>query len=169
MTGHPGDDDVPVLDLMRAARDVYRDAVRAALEGVGCDDIPRSALFVLTGLDHDAPEPVFSPQAEVVASLGLSKQAASQLIDTLVVRDYFERRNDPTDRRRMELRLTARGRTAAIAVHAAIDAVDASVARLISAEQLQGFRAGLAAYRGVRRSADPPVEVPSAGSAGHSR
>jgi DNA-binding MarR family transcriptional regulator len=38
------------------------------------------------------PEPVFSPQADVVASLGLSKQMASQLIDTLVLRDYLERR-----------------------------------------------------------------------------
>ena len=147
MTGRAGDDNV--FQLMRAARDVYRDTVREALERVGCDDIPRSALFVLAGLDHGAPESVFSPQADVVASLGLSKQAASQLIDTLVVRDYFERRNDPTDRRRMELRLTARGRTAAIAINEAIDAVDATVARVITAEEHDGFRAGLAAYRAV--------------------
>jgi DNA-binding MarR family transcriptional regulator len=162
MTGHPGDDNVPILQLMRAARDVYRDAVREALERAGCDDIPRSALFVLADLDHGAPEPVFSPQADVVASLGLSKQAASPLIDTLVVRDYFERRNDPMDRRRMELRLTARGRTAAIAIHEAIDAVDTTVARLITPEQLHGFRAGLAAYLAVRGSAGPPPDgVPS--------
>ena len=57
------------------------------------------------------PEPAFSSQADVVASLGLSKQMASQLIDTLVLREYLERRNDPVDRRRMEVRLTGRGRT----------------------------------------------------------
>ena len=53
------------------------------------------------------PEARFSPQAELAASLGLSKQAASQLIDTLVLREYLERRIDPEDRRRMGVRLTA--------------------------------------------------------------
>jgi DNA-binding MarR family transcriptional regulator len=147
---------VPVLDLMRTARDVYRNAVRRALAAIGCDDIPRSALFLLAGLDHGATDPAFSAQSAVVASLGLSKQAASQLIDTLVVRDYFDRRNDPTDRRRMEVRLTARGRTAALAIHEAIDAVDATVADQISADELRGFRAGLAAYQTLSASRTPP-------------
>jgi DNA-binding MarR family transcriptional regulator len=157
MTGRRRHDNVPILQLMRAARDVYRDAVREALARTGCDDIPRSALFMLAGLDYGPAEPAFSPQADVVASLGLSKQAASQLIDTLVVRGYFERRNDPADRRRMELRLAARGRTAAIAIHEAIDAVDTTVARLITAEELDGFRAGLAAYQAVRAAAAIPL------------
>ena len=62
---------------------------------------------MLAGFDHSTPEPAFSPQADVVASLGMSKQAASQLIDTLVLREYLERRIDPEDRRRMGVRLTA--------------------------------------------------------------
>ncbi len=136
--------------LMREARDAYREAVRRALAEAGCDDIPRNGAFVLVGLDRSAPEPAFSPQADVVASLGLSKQAASQLIDTLVIREYLERRNDPEDRRRMGVRLTERGRTAAIAIQAATDAIDAAVAQLLTADQLHGFRAGLAAYRVIR-------------------
>jgi DNA-binding MarR family transcriptional regulator len=144
-----------VPQLMRQARDVYRDAVRHALETTGCDDIPRNAVFVLAGLDHRSPEPAFSSQADVVASLGLSKQAASQLVDTLVLRQYVERRNDPVDRRRMEVRLTSRGRRAAIASQAAIDAIDATIAQLITPEELDGFRAGLAAYQLVQpRSGD---------------
>jgi DNA-binding MarR family transcriptional regulator len=134
---------------------VYRDAVRHALDGAGCDDIPRNGTFVLAGLDHRAPEPEFSPQAAVVDSLGLSKQAASQLIDTLVLREYLERRNDPVDRRRMEVRLTARGHTAALAIRRAVDAVDATLANLITADELHGMRSGLAAYRVIReRSGD---------------
>lgn len=105
-------------------------------------------------------EVMFSPQADVVASLRLSKQMASQLIDTLVVRGYLERRNDPVDRRRMEVRLTARGQTAAITVQGAIDAVEHAVVDLISAEELQGFRAGLAAYRTVRAERDHPHRSP---------
>lgn len=145
--------DVPVPDLMRHAGDVYREAVREALAGAGCDDIPRNAVFVLAGLDHHAPEPAFSPQADVVDSLGLSKQMASQLIDTLVLREYLERRNDPVDRRRMEVRLTVRGRRAAVAIQSATDAIDATIANLVTTEELDGFRAGLAAYKMIRERA----------------
>jgi DNA-binding MarR family transcriptional regulator len=151
----PWYEDVPVPQLMREARDVYRDAVLRALEGAGSDDLPRNAMFVLAGLDHSSPELAFSPQADVVASLGLSKQSASQLIDTLVLREYLERRNDPVDRRRMEVRLTARGRRAAVAIQTAIDAIDATIAQLVTADELHGLRAGLAAYRVIReRSSD---------------
>jgi DNA-binding MarR family transcriptional regulator len=150
MAGRLWYEEVPVLQLMREARDVYQDAVRRALEAAGCDDIPRNGAFVLAGLDHRSPEPAFSPQADVVASLGLSKQAASQLLDTLVLREYLERRNDPEDRRRMGVRLTVRGRTAAIAIQTAIDAIDATIAQLVTADELHGLRAGLAAYRVIR-------------------
>jgi DNA-binding MarR family transcriptional regulator len=105
-------------------------------------------------LDHSSPEPAFGPQADVVASLGLSKQAASQLIDTLVLREYLERRNDTVDRRRMEVRLTDRGRTAALAIQAAVDAIEGALAQLITADELHGLRAGLAAYRLIRERTD---------------
>jgi DNA-binding MarR family transcriptional regulator len=150
MADRPWYEDVPVASLMREAREVYRDAVRRALEGVGSDDIPRNAVFMFAGLDNRSPEPEFSPQADIVASLGLSKQAASQLIDTLVLREYLERRNDPVDRRRMEVRLTARGRSAAIAIQTAIDAIDATIGQLVTADELHGLRASLAAYRVIR-------------------
>lgn len=144
-----------MLELMREARHVYRDAVLRALAEVGCDDIPRNGVLVLANLDHSAPEPTFTPQADVVASLGLSKQAASQLVDTLVVREYLERRNDPGDRRRMGVRLADRGRSAAIAIKTATDAIDSELAHLITADELNGLRAGLAAYRVIReRSGD---------------
>ena len=142
--------------LMREARDVYRHAVARALAGAGCDDVPRNGPFVLADLDHATADPKFSSQADVVASLGLSKQAASQLIDTLVLREYLERRNDPVDRRRMEVRLTERGRTAAVAIRTAIDAVEAELAQLISADELHGLRAGLAAYRAIRNQVGLP-------------
>jgi DNA-binding MarR family transcriptional regulator len=144
-------EDVPLPQLLRETRDAYRDVIGRALADAGCDDLPRNALVVLTGLDHSAAEPAFSPQASVVESLGLSKQAASQLIDTLVLREYLERRIDPDDRRRMGVRLTDRGRTAAIAMHTAIDTVEATLAQLITPDELHGLRAGLAAYRMIRQ------------------
>ena len=156
MTDRPWYEGVPLPQLMRDARDVYRHAVARALAAVGCDDVPRNGPFVLADLDQAASDPKFSSQADVVASLGLSKQAASQLIDTLVLRGYLERRNDPVDRRRMEVRLTERGRTAAMAVRTAIDGVETALGHLLSADELQGLRAGLAAYRAIRAQADIP-------------
>jgi DNA-binding MarR family transcriptional regulator len=150
MPDRPWYEDVPVPSLMREARGVYREAVGQALAAAGCDDVPRNGAFVLAGLDQSMPEPKFSPQADVVASLGLSKQAASQLIDTLVLREYLQRRIDPEDRRRMGLQLTARGRAAALAIQTAIDAIDAALAQLITADELHGLRAGLAAFREIR-------------------
>ena len=55
MADRPWYEDVPVPQLMREARDVYRDAVREALDGARCDDIPRNAVFVLAGFDRRAP------------------------------------------------------------------------------------------------------------------
>ena len=150
MSDHAWYEDVPLPQLLRGTRDAYREIIGRALADAGCDDLPRNAAFVLTGLDHSAAEPAFSPQASVVASLGLSKQAASQLIDTLVLRDYLERRVDPDDRRRMGVRLTDRGRSAAIAIHTAIDGIDAALAQLITPDELHGLRAGLAAYQAIR-------------------
>jgi DNA-binding MarR family transcriptional regulator len=135
---------------MREARHVYRDAVVTALADSGCDDVPRNGAIVLADLNEGTSDPKFSSQADVVTSLGLSKQAASQLVDTLVLREYLERRNDPVDRRRMEVRLTERGRTAATAIRAAIDGVEATLAQLISARELHALRVGLAAYRAIR-------------------
>jgi len=50
----------------------------------------------------------------------------------------------------MGVRLTHRGRTAATAIQTAIDAIEAELARLVTAEELPGLRAGLAAYRAIR-------------------
>jgi DNA-binding MarR family transcriptional regulator len=154
MADRPWYENVPLPQLMREARDVYGHAVASALAAEGCDDVPRNGAFVLADLDQRASDPAFSSQADVVTSLGLSKQAASQLIDTLVLREYLQRRNDPVDRRRMEVRLTGRGRTAAIAIRTAVDAVEARLGQLITADELHGLRAGLAAYRSIRQRAD---------------
>ncbi len=143
-----------IPELMRAARGTYREAVRQALAVADCDDVPRNGSFVLAGLDQTAPEPQFSPQAEVVASLGLSKQAASQLIDTLVLRQYLERRVDPDDRRRMGVRLTDRGLVAAGAIRSALEEVEKALAQRITSGELHGLRAGLAALGELREQSD---------------
>ena len=86
----------------------------------------------------------------MIHGLGVSKQAASQLIDTLVVRGYLTREIDADDRRRMTITLTERGRGAAQATRAAVDSIDAELAKMITPEQLAGLRAGLTALGTIR-------------------
>jgi DNA-binding MarR family transcriptional regulator len=71
----------------------------------------------------------------------------------LVLREYLERRINPEDRRRMGVRLTDRGRTAADAIQAAIHMIDTTLSHLITTEQLHALRAGLAAFRQIREQA----------------
>jgi DNA-binding MarR family transcriptional regulator len=153
MTDPAGYESAAMPWLMLQARGSYGDASRRALAEAGCDDVPRNGGFILANLDGK-PGSEFTPQADAVAPLRMSKQAASQLIDTLVLRGYVERRTDPEDRRRMGLRLTERGRAAAAAIQAGVDAIDAELERRISAEERHGLRAGLAALAEIREESD---------------
>jgi DNA-binding MarR family transcriptional regulator len=132
---------------MLDARGSYGDLARQALLDAGCDDVPENGGFVIAGLDDTE----FTPQAEAVAHLRRSKQRSSQLIDTLVLRGYLERRNDPDDRRRMSVRLTERGRIASDAIQSAVDTIDAELAGRLTPEELHGLRAGLAALAEIRK------------------
>jgi DNA-binding MarR family transcriptional regulator len=146
----PWFENAAIPGLMHEARGAYGDAARRALAAAGYDDLPRNGGLVLASLDQSTPEPRFTPQADAVAFLRLSKQGSSQLIDTLVIRGYLERRVDPDDRRRMGVRVTERGRAAAAAIQTAVEAVDAALAQRLSAEQLHGLRAGLTALAVIR-------------------
>ncbi len=138
-------DGVPIPALLRASRGAYGQAIQRRLVAEGFDDLPRNGPFVLGGLVNQDVQ-----ARDLIPQLGVSKQAASQLIDTLVMRGYLERELDADDRRRMTLRVTERGRAAAAAVRAGVQAVDAELAELISPAELKGLRAGLVALCDIR-------------------
>ncbi len=139
------DEDVVIPALLRAARGSYGDAVRANLANAGFDDVPRSGPFVLGGMANRGWS-----ATDMIEALEVTKQAASQLIDTLVIRGYLTREVNPDDRRRLTIELTDRGRAAAGVVRAAVDSVDAELAQMISAEEMAGLRAGLLALTKIR-------------------
>ena len=137
----PAEDDPAVIPaLLRAARGAYAAAIRVELESDGIDDLPRNGAFVLGGLANHGASP-----GDLIRDLRVSKQAASQLIDTLVVRGFLERRIDESDRRRLQIELTPRGRAAAAAVRRGVVAVDEELARRVAPAELAGLRVGLAA------------------------
>ncbi len=126
--------------LLRAAHRTYGSAIRSSLAEVGCDDVPRNGSFVIGAIARGG-----SPLGVIIKELGVSKQAAGQLVDTLVLRGYLERSPDPVDRRRMTVALTERGRLAAAAVREAVRGVDARVIERVGADSLARTRATLAA------------------------
>jgi DNA-binding HxlR family transcriptional regulator len=90
--------------LLRAAFRSYGDVVRQAVAEAGFDDLPRNGAYVIGATEKDA-----LTMRQLPSALGVTKQAFSQLVDTLVLRGYVERLTDPVDRRRLQLSLTDRG------------------------------------------------------------
>jgi DNA-binding MarR family transcriptional regulator len=142
-----------VPGLLRAARGAYGKAVRAAFTDAGFDDIPRSGAFVLARTFDNT-----SPLGTLTRELGISKQAVSQLIDTMVMRGYLERTADTEDRRRMLIKLTARGEEAARVAWQAVTTVDQELADRLSPEGTAALRAGLIALAEISLSSGPAPE-----------
>jgi DNA-binding MarR family transcriptional regulator len=151
-------DDVPIPALLRAAWGAYKHAVRARLAEGGYDDMPGNGAYVLGGMAGER-----GTAGDLIRQLGVTKQAASQLIDTLVVRGYLERQVDEDDRRRMLIELTDRGRAAAGAIAAAVEAVNAELAILLSPADLEGLVAGLVALTTIRERMEAEAGATAAG------
>jgi DNA-binding MarR family transcriptional regulator len=137
-------DEVAMPALMRAARATYGRAIRAALDEVACEDVPRNGIFVIGAIARGG-----SPLSGIIKGLGVSKQAAGQLVDTLVVRGYLDRSTDPEDRRRMTVSLTERGQLAASASRSAIEQVDARATEQVGARRMADARAVLGTLVGL--------------------
>jgi DNA-binding MarR family transcriptional regulator len=65
-------------------------------------------------------------------------------VDTLVLRGYIERTADPTDRRKLTVSLTERGRAAAAVQRAAREKIDAELIARLGLEDVNRARRTLA-------------------------
>lgn len=135
-------DGVVMPVLLRHARNTYGSMMRRALTEAGYDDIPGNGLYVIGGLALDRADIALS---QLILELRLSKQAAGQLVDTLVTRGYLQRSPDKDDRRRLTVALTERGRAAAEVQKAAREKVDAELLALVGQEDMDRTRKTLAA------------------------
>ncbi len=123
--------DMPMPVLLAEARLTYASAIRSAFANAGFDDMPRAGARVIGRIAVGGTN-----VNEVAAVYGVSKQAASQLVDSLVARGYVERSPDEQDRRRMVVALTERGEAAALELKEAITGVDDALAAAFSADEL---------------------------------
>ena len=132
------DEPVSFAALLRAARFAYGNAIREALIETGVDDIPKNGIFVIGAISRSG-----APLAQIIDSMGVSKQSAGQLVDTLALRGYIERDIDPEDRRRLTVRLTARGREAAAISRAAVERIDVALTKKVGREHVAHTRTTL--------------------------
>lgn len=136
----PEDEDAVTPALLRHARSTYGVAMREALVRAGYDDVPRNGLYVIGGMAVGQGEGV--PLAQLVRELRISKQAADQLVDTLVMRGYLARTVDDADRRKLTVALTERGlAAAAVQAKARTSVDDAWIARIGRDEVVRARRA----------------------------
>jgi DNA-binding MarR family transcriptional regulator len=133
----PWYEQVSIPALLRQARYTYGKAMRAALEQAGYDDIPANGLYIIGGLALDDDR---IPLRELVKQLGVTKQGAGQLVDTLVMRGYLSRAVDESDRRQLIVALTDRGRAAAEVQTRARDQVDAALLARVSSDDVSAAR-----------------------------
>lgn len=134
-------DNIGLPVLLRHARNTYGAAMRRALNDAGYDDIPGNGLYVIGGLALDRDD---IPLGQLIREMRLSKQAAGQLVDTLVTRGYLERAIDKDDRRKLTITLTERGRAAAATQSAAREKVDADLLAAVGKDDIDRTRRTLA-------------------------
>lgn len=130
--------EISIPALLRHARGAFSLSIRDELLDGDFEDLPLNGPYFLGGMANQQ-----GAASQLIRELGVSKQAASQLIDTLVLRGYLIREVDPSDRRRMTLELTERGRAAASAVRRGVETVDSLLAERLTTDEIAGLRRGL--------------------------
>jgi DNA-binding MarR family transcriptional regulator len=158
MENPPWFEEVSIPALLRHARATYGMAMRQALERAGYDDLPANGLYVIGGLAFGAGD---VPLGDIIEDLRISKQAAGQLIDTLVTRGYLARSVDETDRRKLTITLTERGRAAAQTQGEGRQRIDAELAARVGPEEVACLRRTLAVLTEMGRT-EKPTAAPGA-------
>jgi DNA-binding MarR family transcriptional regulator len=124
--------------LLGEGRLTYGRAIRDGYAEAGFDDIPKLGPRLLGGILRNGG--AVGSATNVGHDFGISKQAASKLIDILVIRGYISRGVDPDDRRKLSLELTDRGRAAAEVGWEATDRIDRELEAAVGAEAIRRLR-----------------------------
>lgn len=126
--------------LLTQALSVFKSRLHAQLAKAGYDDIGPSFGFVFRSL-ADTPLSL----VELAARLGISSQGALKIVADMTERGYVERRNDPDDRRVLQVALTTRGRAALREARRFHAATERQLVTALGAKQMANARAVLEA------------------------
>lgn len=130
--------------LLRRVNQRYRAEVVGALEEAGFGKIPQPGYWALMAAAGGA-----SDARHLVSVMGVSKQAVSKVVESLVAGGFLERRPHGADRRKIDLLLTQKGRRAVEAIEAAVDRTDRRLAAELGSTSLDRLQ------RMLERLADP--------------
>lgn len=129
--------DLPLL-LLAAAAEVT-DAVNAGVIAAGFTDVRPAHGFAFVRMAPDG-----ATIGEIAEHLGVTKQAASQLVDELVIKGYADRNPHPRDARARLITLTDRGWACTRAADAALAEFAARWSHTLGPNALAQLRNSLA-------------------------
>ncbi len=134
------DDDALALSaLVLAAGNALVDGIQAGVVARGYRDVRPAHGFAFARLAPDG-----ATVSELAAHLGVTRQAAAQLVDEMVAKGYVERRRHPDDGRAQLITLTERGWACTRAAEAAAAETVGAWAAILGEEQLRATRHALA-------------------------
>ncbi len=125
--------------LLLAAAANVTDAIREGVTAAGFADVRPAHGFAFGRMTPDG-----ATVGEIAGHLGVTKQAASQLVDDLVNKGYAQRNPHPDDARARLVTLTGRGRAATRAADAAATEFAARWAAGLGTERAADLRDALA-------------------------
>jgi DNA-binding MarR family transcriptional regulator len=111
------------------------DGLHEQLAERGWDDVRPAFGFVLLAA-RDAP----TSSTEVAGIMGVTKQAASKVLDAMIEAGYLERAPQAHDRRQRPVQLTARGRSLLDAVESIYDDLEGEWASVVGDDELERLR-----------------------------
>jgi len=142
---------IPLPWLLRRTSQRYRAAIRDRLAERGFEELPQPGNWALMVLAEGATD-----AGQVVAEIGVSKQAVSKLMDALVDGGFVDRKPNGADRRRTDLMLSTKGRHAARIIADAARATQESFVTELGAERFADLVQMLAQLAGRQdQGADP--------------
>lgn len=125
--------------LLLAAGNALVDGIQAGVAARGFTDVRPAHGFAFARL-----APGGATVSELATHLGVTRQAAAQLVDELVAKGYVERRRHPDDGRAQLVALTGRGRACTRAADAAATETVEAWAGVLGEERLRALRSALA-------------------------
>lgn len=129
--------------------------IHARLAGLGFGDLRPAHGFAF----HLIASHGGATGVELADHLGVSRQAAGQMVDELERLAYVTRQPDPTDARLRRVILTDRGREAVAASIQLWTEQQRAWEHLIGAEAMAAVRSGLRAFIDERGGGDPPLRL----------
>jgi len=143
---------VPLARLMAMGLRSLIDALHVQLEARGFEVRPAFAFVLLASRERPLTG------NDVAALLGISKQAASKLADTMEAEHYLTRKAHPEDARAKLLHIAPKGRRLLEAAEAVYAELEADWAKVIGKGRLEALRSDLSAVLRAKHGGElPPI------------